>query len=147
MLESCRLYLDYDFKQSVADYLVFEINFTSYAFVNLSGSVSEISGNTVVSCEPEDSTYKWSWFITGFDNYDEGHKNAIYYAWYHAMLDRGENKGIFTLDFELTASYNGRYFGGVVESDYVTYPPCYLSGEQYGAELSPTLSLNKNMEF
>ena len=117
---------------------------------NLKGSISEYNGKQLVTCEPGGG-YSWAGFINGFNNYDDAHKNAIYYAWFHAWNDRaGADKfSIMTVDTSVSGMYKGNSFGNVTETEYIGTGAYgfYLSGEQYGYDLTPSLSLNTSIAF
>lgn len=149
-LDYITFYLKDDFTEAVKSYLTFDIEFTSYSIRNLKGSISEYNGKQLVTCEPGGG-YSWAGFINGFNNLDDAHKNAIYYAWFHAWNDRsGADKySTMTVDTSVSGMYKGNSFGNVTETDYIggSIYSFYLSGEQYGLDLTPSLSLNTSIAF
>lgn len=149
VLDSVTFRLDDDFKEAVQSYLKFSVAFTNYTMSNVKGEISITNdGNHCVTCEPGGG-YRWAGFINGFNNLDDEHKKAIYYAWFHAWQDRSyaDKFLMMTVDFSISATYKGNSFGNVQETDFIGNGSLYLSGEQYGFDLTPSLSLNKNIAF
>lgn len=135
-----------EFAEAVNSYLTFNVELISHSFVNQKCEISNQS-NKILASQDTCDKYEWSWVIKDFDNFDEAHKKAIYYAWYHAYCDMGYFASNFTVDVTISAQYNGNYFGGVEETEFIGNGNMYLSGEQYGGELEPSLSFNTNVTF
>lgn len=147
ILDDATFNLKDDFADAVKSYLTFGIEFTPYKMQNIKGSISEIHGKQCVTCEPGGG-YSWGGFIKGFNNLDNEHKKAIYFAWFHAWEDRTTDRDlIMTVDFSVSAMYRSNSFGSFEETEYVGNGNMYLSGEQYGLDLAPVLSLNSNIAF
>jgi len=142
-LDYVKFYLKDNFKTAVQSYLTFDIEFLTASLNDIAGEAEISEGDVLVACETG-GTYSWAWFIDGFDDFDDEHKQAIYYAWFHAWNDRDSSGKylMMTVDTSVTAKYNGNSFGNVQESDYIGDGYLYLSGEQYGYELTPSLSFN-----
>ncbi len=149
-LDFVTFYLKDDFIDAVKSYLTFDVELTSYSMRNIKGSISTYNDRYIVTCEPGGG-YNWAWFVNGFNNFDEEHKKAIYYAWHHAWLDRSESNrySMLTVDTSVSGMYKGNSFGNVTETDYIGGGNChmYLSGEQNGGDLTPSLSLNTSIAF
>jgi len=147
-LDSATFYLKDDFTNAVKSYLTFDIELTPYKMQNVKGVISEVNGKQCVTCEPGGG-YSWAGFINGFNNLDDEHKKAIYYAWFHAWEERNSADRLLmiTVDITISATYRGNSFGGVSESEFIGNGYLYLSGEQYGMDLTPSLSLNRNIAF
>lgn len=150
-LDYITFYLKDDFTEAVKSYLAFDIEFTSYIMRNLKGSISEYNGKQLVTCEPGGG-YSWAGFINGFNNLDDAHKNAIYYAWFHAWNDLHKTDSYYsmmTANTSVSGMYKGNSFGNVTETDYIGGTPYgfNLTGEQYGYDLTPSLSLNASIAF
>lgn len=142
-LDYVNFYLNDDFKTAMQNYLTFDVEFLMASLNDIVGEVEESQGDLIVGCETG-GTYSWAWFIDGFDDLDDEHKQAIYYAWYHAWNDRsGSAKYLMmTVDTSVTAKFNGNTFGNVQETEFIGNGYLFLSGEQYGYELTPSLSFN-----
>ena len=147
-LDSVLFCLNDRFTEAVQSYLKFKVEFTNYAMLNIKGELYEINGKVGYTCEPGGG-YDYAWFIKGFNDMDDAHKQAVYYAWYHGWLDQSDNDRLLTMtvDISITAKYKGNSFGGVTETDYIGGGYLHLSGEQYGEDITPSLSLNNNVAF
>lgn len=132
------------FQDAVKSYLSFDI-----AFKSLVLNKSEIQTGTHESgyFNFEVDAPGYAAFILDFNNYDKQHKEAIYYAWYTAWNTTFSKSpyGYNTLlDIDVTYSYLENRVGSVIESAYVDG---YISGEYYGAEISPDIELNPGITF
>ncbi len=147
-LDSVWLNLNDRFTEAVKSYLKFDIEFTNYALRDIKGELFEYNGKIGYSCETG-GDYDYAWFIKGFNDMDEAHKQAVYYAWYHGWLDQSGNNRYLTMtvDFSITGKYKGNSFGNVTETEFIGGGNNYLSGEQYGGEITPSLTLNNNIAF
>lgn len=132
--------LDSDFENEVQSYLKFAIKFTSH-------KESNKILNEYYAYDGDLLTY--SMFVENFDNYDEAHKNAIYYAWWTAFNNGNyikNHRSNVVLDVDIELLYNGNVIQNYVESDYLGGLSFnYLSGEVYGIDLSPDLTLNTSV--
>ena len=124
------------FQIGVKHALKFDIDFKSYEMNDILLDSNYIGDNG------EDWAY--SMFIENFDNYDQAHKNAIYYAWNSVFSHRFNNKNIMSLNVDIALLYNGRTISLVSETDYISRTGSYLTGAYYGEDLSPDLTLNGN---
>ncbi|MCM1437676.1 MAG: hypothetical protein NC131_00490 [Roseburia sp.] len=147
-LDSVWFHLNDSFTEAVKSYLKFDIEFTDYAMRNIKGELFDGNGKIGYSCEPGGG-YDYAWFIKGFNDMDDAHKQAVYYAWYHGWLDQSGNDRYLTMtvDYSVTGKYKGNSFGNITETEYVGVGYLYLSGEQYGDEITPSLTLNNNIAF
>ena len=85
----------------------------------------------------------------GFDNYTEAHKQAIYYAWYHAAHDMDATDGGRiggTIQVGISAYYRGQEIFSHGLGDYNS-ETLWLSGEAMGKNISPDVTLNQNVTF
>lgn len=147
-LDSVWLNLKDSFKEAVKSYLKFDIEFTNGVMRNIKGELFENYGKIGYTCEPGGG-YDYAWFIKGFNDMDDAHKQAVYFAWYHGWLDQSENDrfSMMTVDYSVTGKYKGNSFGNVNETEYIGGGYLYLSGEQYGGDILPSLTLNDNVAF
>ena len=147
-LDSVLFCLNDRFTEAVQSYLKFKVEFTNYAMRNIKGELFESYGKIGYSCEPGGG-YDYAWFIKGFNDMDDAHKQAVYYAWYHGWLDQSNNDRllIMTVDYSVTGKYKGNSFGNVTETEFIGGGYLYLSGEQYGEDITPSLTLNNNIAF
>ena len=131
--------LESDFERAVQSYLKFPINFTYHKeYDKLLDEYYSYDGDTL----------EYSMFIENFDNYDEAHKNAIYYAWWTAYNSSNyfKDNSMVILEVEIEVFYNGKIIQTYSESEYYGGSSRnYLTGEYYGIELSPNLTLNGNV--
>ena len=129
-----------EFKADVQSYLKFNITFKSYTTVNL--LLDE-------NYSADGESWEYGMFIQNFENYDNAHKNAIYYAWNAAFFNNRSysNRGNILLDIEIELLYNGKFIQNFTETEYIGAgsSPNYLTGECYGYDLAPDLTLNTNV--
>lgn len=139
--------LDTDFIEAVKNYLKFDIEIHSFSFASEIGelSIEEQTDNRLqLGFYDVERVVKYSDFIENFDAFDQEHKDAVYYAWYHAMID---NNGGVQFEFGVkgyvyeveTVLTSGTEDGGGFIS--------YLSGERYGKDIQPNVTLNQNVIF
>jgi len=140
-LDYVKFNLKDDFQTAVQSHLTFDVEFLTASLNDIAGDILSGDGETLVTCETE-GTYSWSWFIKDFDSLDDDHKKAVYYAWYHAWEDMSDKNLIMTVDTSVTAKYSGKSLSNVTESEYIGSGYLYLSGEQYGYALKPSLTFN-----
>ena len=87
--------------------------------------------------------------FTGFEDYSEAHKQAIYYAWYHAAhdMDATDNGRIDgTIQVGILAYYQGQQILSHSPGDFNS-KTLWLSGEAMGKDISPDVTLNQNVTF
>lgn len=137
-----RFEMDSAFADVVQSYLKFNIDIHSFDFTSLFNGSLQVDENS--------STHRklvfginrglsYSDFIENFEDYDEEHKEAIYYAWYHAA-----NKASFG-QFELGIE---AYVNGVATGIYKSHEILTeVSGEFYGKDIQPSVTLNTNVVF
>ena len=135
--------LDTQFKNDVAYYLTFPITFTSFDTGNKSLT---LSGEYYAYDGSEEWAYNM--FIKDFDNFDEAHKKAIYYAWNTAYKCGNYSKecGNVIVNIDIDVIYNGVVLQTEGEIDY-TSPVCKnsLNGYTFGYNIAPDLTLNTNV--
>lgn len=128
-----------DFENKVKSYLKFPIKFTYHQENDkiLNDKYYDYDGDTLT----------YSMFIENFDDYDQAHKNAIYYAWWTAYnSDNYKQYSNVILDVEIELLYNGNVIQTYSESEYLGGASRNsLSGEVYGIDLAPDLTLNGNI--
>ncbi|MDE7087713.1 MAG: hypothetical protein K2O67_05940, partial [Clostridia bacterium] len=131
--------LDGDFENEVKSYLKFPIKFTLYKECDKVLSAAD---------DYEGDTLTYAMFIENFDDYDEAHKNAIYYAWWTAFnngnyIKTHKSNVILSIDIELL--YNGNVIQTFSESDSLGGSTInYITGGYYAEDISPDLTLNGN---
>ncbi|MCI8368129.1 MAG: hypothetical protein HFJ81_00640 [Clostridia bacterium] len=135
------------FEEDVQSYLKFDIAFKSYSEGNLTlnKNTYENSYNAV------GEVWAYDMFIKDFENYDEAHKNAIYFAWF-AAYNNGKYlqnyRSIILLDVDIDVLYNGKTLQTFSETDYIEPRGYnYLNGETKGYSLAPDLDLNNGVIF
>lgn len=134
------------FEEDVQSYLKFDIAFKSYGEGNLTLTKDYENLYTAIS-----GAWAYDMFIKDFENYDEAHKNAIYFAW-RAAFTNGKylqnQRSIILLDVDIDVLYNGKTLQTFSEIDY-TEPRGYnyLSGDTKGYSLAPDLDLNNGVIF
>lgn len=128
------------FKNDIQRYLKFPISFKSYTMGNLSFRENYNNAGIV---------YSYNHFIEGFGEYDEAHKNAIYYAWNAAFKNGNyQNSGNILFNANMELLYNGKVIQNFSKSDYANILEIgYLSGSTLAKDLIPDLSLNENVAF
>lgn len=147
-----RFELDLSFIDAVKSYLKFDIDLHGYGFeAEIGGlSIEEQTDNRLqLGFYQSDKVVGYADFIENFEAFDDEHKEAVYYAWYHATLDL-KAAGVRGIQFELGVKgyvYNietmlsaGNQDGGI--GDY-----SYLPGEKYGKDIQPSVTLNQNVIF
>lgn len=139
--------LNNDFIEAVKNYLKFDIEIHSFSFASEIGELSieeETDNRLQLGFYGLERVVKYSDFIENFDAFDQEHKDAVYYAWYHAMID---NNGGVQFEFGVkgyvyeveTVLTSGTEDGGGFIS--------YLLGERYGKDIQPNVTLNQNVIF
>ena len=138
------IHLQFDFVDDVQKYLKFEINpIYSYYFKDELASeilrVEEQFDNRLQLSYYSDSNLAYSAFIENFDAFDDEHKEAIYYAWYHAA----QETGYITIHLNLAL-----YVNGVDTGLSVNYEENHkISGAYFGQDVQPNVTLNQNVIF
>lgn len=92
-----------------------------------------------------DCRFNYADFIAGYNEYDEAHKDAIKYAWYHAYLSfkaSHTNYDVFTCEYNIELKqelYGNRIdlSGSLKRNGYFS-----LTGEKYGKGITPNVQLN-----
>ncbi|MDE6597983.1 MAG: hypothetical protein K2K60_05040 [Clostridia bacterium] len=130
-----------NFIGALKNYLTFDIEVTYFSLTN---QPFALNGNYLATTNHENLTY--AMLIKNFDNYDQAHKEAIYYAWYRAYQNERYN---VTANICIDYIFQGVTVSSGVESDYggTGYTPFGISGSCYGADVSPSVTLNKNVVF
>lgn len=140
-VSSISFYLTEDFKQYVRNYLTFDIEFLPYG-----SSEIALSYDSDYWVSDEIDILSYDMFIEGFDDYDEAHKEAIYYAWFTAYNDYRQSYYSYyngTIDITIEVLYNGVIINKLAESDLTG---CFkFTGSAYGSDLSPVLNLNNGI--
>ena len=139
------------FQDMLNSYLNFKINILPYAQtqkIPAPYQTFNAGGYSVEIIKTEwGDKIAYSDFIEGFDDYDEAHKEAIYYAWYQATENGDFTSWRGNLSLNISFDY---IFNGVVattyysESDFFTG---FLNGSLYGDGIAPSVTLNKNVVF
>lgn len=130
-----------DFISAFKSYLKFDVtvkiaNFTAADVTDI-GTYYAVCGDI-----------RYSMFIEGFDNYDEAHKEAIYYAWYTAYESMNYNpnaNGNLFVSADFNYCYNGVKVKLYADSD--VFAGCNINGSCYGYGIAPNVQLNKNYVF
>lgn len=137
-VESAFYSISENFQRDIQSYLRFPITF-----------YSQLKGNTYFDenyCA-YDGVYNYDMFINGFEQYDEAHKNAIYYAW-NAAFKNGGYKDIGNLDFtgRIELIYNNKVMQTLSIDNFASAKQLsYIDGSTY-KNLAPDLTLN-NVAF
>lgn len=130
-----------EFQEAIKKYLKFDINFISYEAENL-----ELNEYQPSKYYAEDVEWEYSMFIENFDNYDQPHKNAIYYAWLAAWKN-GNFKSNIKINCFIDLIYNGSIIDNYKEYDFFSEEyRSFLTGDCYG-DIAPDLTLNNNIAF
>lgn len=141
-IKYARIELDISIIEAVQSYLKFDIQMHSYDF-------TELYKDTTLGIEEQQDYHlqlsfatrhelSYGDFIDNFEDYDEAHKEAIYYAFYQALKDT-------TVIFELSVD---AYVYGVNINANLGYDDIFdLSGEKFGINAQPNVSLNTNVVF
>lgn len=131
-----------NFEAAVKSYLNFDVKFKSYS-LNKSQDKITIREN---SGEFEVENMGYSAFIVDFDNFDERHKEAIYYAWHTAFISEYTGYGYYNtlIDVYIDYSYHGVSAGSISESEYIGG---FISGSSYADGLSPDVNLDGGITF
>lgn len=138
------IYIQFDFVDDVQKYLKFEINpIYYYHFKDELASeilhVEEQSENRLQLSYYSDTNLPYSAFIENFDAFDDEHKEAIYYAWYHAAKETGYMMIYLNLSL---------YVNGVDTGLSVNYEENHkISGAYFGQDVQPNVTLNQNVIF
>ena len=135
-----------DFKNAVQSYLKFNIeihncDILSKGTLTLSQQQSNVLKYEISAGE---YTLEYSDFIDNFDAFDDEHKEAVLFAWYHAALDyAASGKTSFTFEVSLDA-----YINGVNASKSTGYDfALNITGATLGKDVQPSVTLNKNIIF
>lgn len=135
--------MDVNFAEAVQSYLKFNIEIHGFGFESILGerylAVDEQSNNRLQLSFFDVYLLSYEDFIENFEAYDEEHKEAIYYAWYHAAND----VGFGNFEFDIEAYVNGVATGIFTNLDVATE----VSGELYGKDIQPSVTLNTNVVF
>ena len=135
-----------NFQIDVQRYLKFNIKFKYYTAKNL---ILNADSYETVRYSADGEEWAYEMFIQDFSTYDEAHKNAIKYAWYTAFTNGKywEQKiSNVELNVNFQVIYNGNVIQNYAESDYIGGSSAnQLTGEYYGEDLSPDLTLNGNL--
>ena len=127
------------FVSAFKNYLNFPVTVKSY--ISNTGDNYEVSANSGIAVEGP--TIEYSMFIEGFDDYDQDHKDAIYYAWYKAHSDMGGYSNNIDFDISITYTYAGTAVKELIDSEM----GMYLTGSCFGSGVEPSVTLNKNVTF
>ena len=147
--DTARLYVYDDFQSAVQDYLTFQISYKSAGVVSDEKvlKIEPYQGNFIgfldIKVDGNYFYFDYSDFIKDFDTYDDAHKDAIKYAWYHAYADKGGNYSNLIMDVDFSYHFQNSKISGFAESDYRN---CCLYGEE-GYYIEPSVTLNKNVAF
>lgn len=143
-IKQATFYVDTTFQSMIKRYLKFDITFKSYTQTYTNTVDLSIFGHT--GYETDNQTY-WSYdmLINNWADYDTDHQNAIMYAWYRAHKDFGTSQSSILTSLEVEIIYKGHTINVYQESDLVGNPSSYLSGECFGSDLEPDLTLNYNI--
>ncbi len=136
-------FLSDNFVSEFTRYLNFDVNLTSGCGVSNRAFEFGTYGGIAT---PTTESLTYSMFIEGFDDYDQAHKEAIYYAWYTAYCNVNNN---VLVDYEIAYIYKGVEVAFVSESDLsgINGNMFQISGSSYGSDVSPNVTLNKNVVF
>ena len=136
---SGRYALDQNFISDMQSYLKFDLAINVAGFS--AADVTWCSSDGKADC----GILEYSMFIENFDNYDEAHKQAIYYAWYTAFKPyRNSANANALIDCVFNYAYNGVTIAVIYGNDE---PLCQITGDVYGYEVAPNTTLNKNYVF
>lgn len=135
--------LDGDFVEAVKKYLKFDLNvITTHVEKNMTGTVERPENPYIIVTSNKIVDY--SMFIENFNDYDEAHKEAIYYAWYqsYATLGRDNNAQI---SFKISYGYAGNAVTLLEGNEEL----CGISGGCYGSSITPegNVNINTNVIF
>lgn len=139
-VKSITWHLKSEFEEKVQSYLKFPITLTSHYESNKDlNEENYYDGDTLT----------YAMLIQNFDDYDQAHKNAIYYAWCTAYNDyyrQDKQYSNIALDIEFELLYNGNVIQNYGETDYLGGTSRnYISGDYCGEDLAPDLTLNTNV--
>lgn len=138
------VHIYFDFSDDVQKYLKFEINPIYYyhfkdELVSEIMGIEEQSDNRLQLSYFSESKLTYSAFIENFDAFDDAHKEAVYYAWYHAAKETG----YMMIYLNLSLYVNGVDTGLVVNHE----ERHRVSGVLYGKDVQPNVTLNQNVIF
>ena len=139
---SGRIEIKDSFIDDFKSYLKFDVNIkvANYTSIDVTDTTA-YSDTYIIKC----GDIMYSMFIKDFDNYDTAHKEAIYYAWYTAYKPYWGTANVNALlDCDFNYVYNGVKISGHYCSDE---PTVRLIGSNYGADVAPNTTLNKNYVF
>ncbi|MDE6597243.1 MAG: hypothetical protein K2K60_01215 [Clostridia bacterium] len=143
VLKSAKAYLSESFISEFNRYLNFNVNFKDGCGVSNRAFEYGIYGGIAT---PTTESLEYSMFIEGFDDYDQAHKEAIYYAWYTAYCHVNNN---VLVDYEAAYKFKGVEVAYFTESDLtgINGYMFQISGSSYGSDIAPNVTLNKNVVF
>ena len=142
----CNFMIEENFISKFKSYLKFDVTVKPYAYS--SDAVVEFGDTWLKVKEPDSPEWEYSMFIEGFNDFDEQHKNAIYYAWHTAYRAESKESYRYTnllLDIGLRYIYSGKHVQYLTESDLRIDGP--LTGYNYAEDISPDVELNGNITF
>jgi len=140
--------IDPNFVNAVQSYLKFDINFQAFSITefvnNKSLAIEEQSENRLQLSFNAERSLTYADFIENFEAFDDEHKAAVYYAWYHAASDfSSRNETYVQFEFGVEA-----YVNGVNTTKFFAYEESSeISGELLGKDVQPSVTLNQNVVF
>lgn len=133
-----RVAVEEDFAVSVQSYLKFDVTFKSSSF-----HAADVTWTSDDSQQVACGDLAYSMLIEGFDDYDDAHKEAIYYAWFTAFDKDYDGNNNALIDTEFLYLYNGATVSGLYDSDCIGF----IHGSNYGYDITPNTQLNQNYVF
>ncbi|MDE6442782.1 MAG: hypothetical protein K2L12_08550 [Clostridia bacterium] len=131
-----------DFMSEVQKYLKFNIVFTT-AHIDYTNSPVTIPNLEDWNELEFDFKLNYSDFIKDFDNYDQAHKDAIYFAWHYVF--NLSSTGYVNLEVNFCCSYLGQNLGNL---NYSIYDCGYLDvAPNDWKTVTPDVNLNGNWTF
>ena len=137
-----RLCIDSAFEEAIKSYLKFDIEIHSFYFNELFTEnlvVEEQSDLHLQLLFMNEHLLSYADFIENFDAFDDEHKEAIKYAWYHAAKDNY----VGNFEFGVEAYVHGVATGITTGFDKFGE----ISGEADGKDIQPSVTLNTNVIF
>ncbi len=132
-----------DFLNAFKNFLTFNVTTKTFVSANLPATCLSATYLSTTS----EYYLQYADLIQDFDSYDQAHKEAIYYAWYQAYKLHTNN---VLIDCKITYSYKGVSLTTFAESDYggaSAYALFCIQGSNFGSEIAPNVTLNKNVVF
>lgn len=139
-LEHLQIALNESFINSFKSYLKFDVTLKT-AEVEMDSCLYDGVDNYKINY-----TLDYSHFIEGFNELDEKHQEAIYYAWY-AAYNSDEGYSISTARFSISVNYmyEGRVISNFAQDTSIPGKGrLSISGREKGEGLSPDVELNGN---